>query len=370
METQYVSYLKLEGTYEEIGTQMARKTRETKEVSKSLTIPEYFTQRELEEAIELYKTYCPGIIQELEGYANELGIKLIDIAYTWMTYLTPHCSGLIIDGSLMKDGHSRLVRNYEFNIENEDLILCETRPEGKYAHIGGSVALFGRTEGINECGLAVSMSSCGFPVSNLAGMRPPKIKGLQFWAVVRSLLENCKDVNEAMKLVEKMPIAYNINLYLADANGNGSIVETMDGEISSERISNKSRKKYICGTNHIVIPSFRKYEPFAMKNSIVRLKTLNNFMEGKKELKEEEVKELFLTKYPEGMTAYYYDDWFGTIKTVVMDTTNRSLAICWFGQKENGWEEYRIGAPFKEGILEKQYKREQANSAFFRRENI
>lgn len=265
----------------------------------------------------------------------------------------------------MTDGHTRIIRNYEFNTENEDFILCETKPEGKYAHIGGSIALFGRAEGINECGLAVSMSSCGFPVSNLDGMRPPKIKGLQFWAVIRSLLENCKDVEEALELAQKMPIAYNINLYMADAKGNGSILETMDGELSFERISAKSEKQYLCGTNHIVIPSFQKFEPFAMRNSLVRLQTLEHFIKGKETLEEYEIKELFLTKYPQGMSAYYYDDWFGTIKSIVMDTNTRSFQICWLGQKENGWEEYRIGEPFKEQILEKRYERELGNAAFF-----
>lgn len=367
MEIQHVSYLKLEGSYEEIGRQVARKTKNR---SVALPSPKYFTKTELEEAMELYKTYCPGLIEELEGYGKACNIPLSDIAYTWMTYLIPRCSGLIIEGSLMKDGHTRLIRNYEFSIEDEDLMLCETRVKGKYAHIGGSIALFGRTEGINECGLAVSMSSCGFPVSNLEGMRPPKIKGLQFWAVIRSLLENCKDVEEAMKLVEKMPIAYNINLYLADAKGNGSIVETMDGEFSFERISSESEKKYLWGTNHIVIPSFQKFEPFAMRNSLVRFHTLERFMEGKESLEEDQIKKLFLTKYPEGMTTYYYHEWFGTIKSVVMDTINRSYQICWFGQEDNGWEEYRIGTTFKDQTLEKRYERESADPRFFDRVNL
>ncbi len=364
MEKQNVSYLKLEGSYEEIGRQLAKKTRDKSAV---FPAPKYFTENELEEAIKLYKTYCPGLLEELEGYANAYNIPLSDIAYTWMTYLKPHCSGLIVEGSLMNDGHTRLIRNYEFSIEDEDLMLCETRPQGKYAHIGGSIVLFGRTEGINECGLAISMSSCGFPVSNLEGMRPPKIEGLQFWAVIRSLLENCKDVEEALKMAQKMPIAYNINLYLADAKGNGCIFETMDGAFSFVQISSQSEKKYLCGTNHIAIPSFQKFEPFAMKNSIVRYETLKRFMEDKKNLEEKEIKELFLTKYPQGMSTHYYDDWFGTIKSVVMDTVNRSFQICWLGQKENGWEEYRIGAPFQEQTLEKSYERERGNPAFFER---
>ena len=42
------------------------------------------------------------------------------MAYTWMTYLVPRCSGLAINGGLMEDGHTRILRNYEFGIDEED----------------------------------------------------------------------------------------------------------------------------------------------------------------------------------------------------------------------------------------------------------
>ena len=47
---------------------------------------------------------------------------------------------------------------------------------------------FGRGEGMNECGLAISQSACGRPVNDYQGGKP-KVIGLQFWAVVRTLLE-------------------------------------------------------------------------------------------------------------------------------------------------------------------------------------
>lgn len=64
----------------------------------------------------------------------------------------------------MADGHTRIARSYEFTIDDEDLTVYRTSPEGGYAHVEGSIAGFGRSEGINEKGLAISMSSCGIPV--------------------------------------------------------------------------------------------------------------------------------------------------------------------------------------------------------------
>jgi len=362
METQKVCYFELEGTYEEIGKQIAKQADKT---CFSMPAPDFFTEQDKEDALRLYDKYCPGIRDELEGFSKETGIQIKDIAYTWMTYLVPRCSGLAVLGSQMADGHTRLARNYEFSIKEEDLTVCRTQPKGKYAHIGGSIATFGRCEGINECGLAVSMSSCGLPVGNMLGMRKAEIKGLQFWAVIRSLLENCKDVEEALKLVLEMPIAYNINLYLADAACNAVLVETMNGKVAYERISSVDAKKYLCGTNHIAIPSFQNLEPAAMRNSVVRLNKLNQFAKKHPSLEENQIREFFLKKYPEGMTTHYYDDWFGTIKSVVMDTVERRFSICWFGLTENGWEDYIVTQFMGDKIEDKKIVKEKAEKELF-----
>jgi len=270
----------------------------------------------------------------------------------------------------MNDGSTRLVRNYEFDLDHEDLILFETKPEGKYAHIGGSVTLFGRSEGINEWGLAISMSSCGLPVSNQPEMRAPKIKGLQFWAVIRSLLENCKDVDEALKAVKKMPIAYNINLLLADASGNGCLVETMNGECTFEKITSKSKKNYLCATNHIVIPSFQNLEPYAMRNSVIRLQTLENFMADKDTLSEDKVSDIFTKMYPKGLSTQYYEDFFGTVKTVIMDTKKRTFKIHWLVEEENGWDIYSLEESHKDHNIEKYYRNQHADPSFFQKINL
>lgn len=356
------SYFVLEGNHQEIGRQMALKAREKSGLQKA---PETFTASELKEALTLYDQYCPGIIDELEAYADACHVSIRDIAYTWMTYLIPRCSGLIVNGSLMTDGHTRLIRNYEFDLEHEDLTVFETRPQGQYAHIGGSIVLFGRSEGINECGLAVSMSSCGLPVSNISEMRPPQIKGLQFWAVVRSILENCKDVDDALILAKKMPIAYNINLFLADASGNACIIETMNGELTYKRIDSRGSLKYLYGTNHIAIPSFQHLEPYAMRNSLVRFQTLEQFMKNKEELDESDLCGLFVKKYPEGMSVPYYEAAFGTIKTVVMNTEKRTFKIHWLLEEDNGWETYQLGNNNKDHVLEKSYRKERPDASFF-----
>lgn len=362
MEKQKVSYYELEGTYREIGRQIAGQEDTGKWY---IPAPEYFTREALEEALGLYDMYCPGIREELEGFSEAAGIPVKDIAYTWMTMLVPRCSGLILTGKKTLDGHPKIARNYEFTIEDEDLKLCRTAPAGKYAHIAGTIVEFGRCEGINEKGLAVSMSSCGFPVSNMPGMRAPKIKGLQFWAVIRSLLENCADAQEALEKVMQMPIAYNINLYLADPSGTGILFETMDGEKAYEQISPKEGPQYLCGTNHIVIEQLKHLEPAGMNNSIVRYDRLKKFAEEKERYSEEEIRKFMLAEYPEGMTAHYYKNGFGTIKTVILDPVEKRYSICWLGQEENGWKDYLVDEKKGACVEELLYRNEDGNPEFF-----
>lgn len=362
MIKQKVNYYHVRGTHEEIGRQLAKIIE-----PKSLVVPapDFFTDKEVKEAMALYEQYCPGMMEEVRAFAEAGDVDVKDLACTWMTYLVPRCSGMAVLGSKMSDGRIRLARNYEFGIEEEDMTLCQIHAKGQYAHIGGTTVVFGREEGINECGLAVAMSSCGMPVSNIVGMKAPKVKGLQFWAVVRSLLDNCQDVEEALRWLQNMPIAFNINLYLADAKGNAALVETMDGHMGYQKLSETSEKKYVCGTNHIVLSELQSYEPVAMRNSIVRYNQLEQFLSGPNRISEDEIKELLLKKYPEGMSCYFYKDWFGTIKSIVMDPIQKRLSICWLGQKENGWEDYFVTKEMQSKTEDKLMTMEEADYKLF-----
>lgn len=366
METQTISYFELKGSYHEIGKQMAKRLKAVSALEfMKVPAPELITEKEFQEAREIYQKYCPGVLEEMEGFTEESGIPMEQVAYYWMTYLVPRCSGLMIDAKKSADGHCKLVRNYEFSIGDEDLTVSRTVVDGKYAHISSNIVCFGRCDGINECGLAITQSSCGFPVSNMQGMRPPKVKGLQFWAAIRTVLENCKNVEEALNLLNEMPIGYNINLLLADASGNGALFETMDGHRATQRLEDTKGKDYLAATNHIAIPEFQVYEPVGMRNSIIRLQNARNFAESKEMLTEDEIKQFMLTKYPNGMTCHYYKDWFGTIRTVVMDPMERRYSICWFGLNENGWSDFYVNEAMPDRVEEKAVISERGTKEMF-----
>ncbi|WP_242975156.1 C45 family autoproteolytic acyltransferase/hydolase [Anaerovirgula multivorans] len=156
---------------------------------------------------KLFDEFCPGINEEIAGFADELNIPTIQVLYYAMSYLRPGCSQMTVLPSKTKNGHTLLGRNYDFDDKMEEMTFSTTRIKGKYARIGSSIMQFGRGDGMNEHGLAVSQTSAGLPVGNFEFAVKPAIVGLQFWAVIRSVLENCKDVDEAIQWTKQMPIA-------------------------------------------------------------------------------------------------------------------------------------------------------------------
>lgn len=260
---------------------------------------ENFGTNEVQEATNMFDVWCPGLNEELAGFACELAVPLKSVVYYAMTYLKPNCSHLALLPFKTANGHPLIARSYEFNDELEDFHLIKTSVKGKYTHMGTSVLSFGREDDFNEHGLAVTMSSCGFPVGANKCMRRPGLKGLQYWTVIRSIQENCRDTREALLFLKGMPIAFNINLILLDRSGNGALVETLDGNTAD------------------------RSEPL----TVIQLK------------------EMLLSPYPDGLCCRYYKDFFGTTKSMIIDPADGIIDLCWGGRSENGWHTYRISEP-------------------------
>lgn len=360
------NYLELKGTNYEIGQKLGHIIAGIGPVKAFHTSGWHqFDQDDTRFARELFGRWCPGLNEELQGFADVLGVRLEQVTYYVMTYLKPRCSQVVILPGLSTDGHVRLARSYEYSHEAEDFTLVRTSVTGKYTHLGTSVILMGRDEGMNECGLAVSMSSCGFPVGAYETMRNPALRGLQFWAVIRTLLENCHDVSEALSYLEGMPIAYNINLLLADKSGQAALVETLDGRRAIKRIDSRDPQSYLHATNHVVLSELKTFEPKAMRNSLHRYEYLRNFLDQAGKITPAQLKTLLLGKYPDGLCCHFYADYMGTTKSLLMDLNLGQVEICWGGLESNGWQVYPVSQPLPEHRQPVQITGERAQPAFF-----
>jgi predicted choloylglycine hydrolase len=345
------SYLELKGTYYEIGQKLGQITASIPPLKTFLTSGWHqFNSQDAALAKELFDRWCPGLNEEIQGFADALGVNPIQVTYYAMTYLIPGCSQMVLLPGLTENRRVLLARNYEFSHQMEDFTLTRTSVEGKYTHLGSSVMQLGRDEGLNEHGLAVSMSSCGFPVGAPEEMRRPALRGLQFWAVIRTLLENCKDVSESLAFLEGMPIAYNINLLLADRSGYAALVETVDGHMATKQIHSTNQIQYLHATNHVVLPELKQYEPKIMKHSFQRYDTIRQYLDHADHINPDDIKGFLLTRYPQGLCCHYYNDFFGTTKSMVMDLNEGKIDVCWGGLASNGWQTFWVNRPLEEGV--------------------
>lgn len=341
--------LELQGSNYDIGYKLGKIAAEVPALKTAHTRPlEGFGQKEVQEAMKLFDRWCPGITDEIQGFADALEVNIEQIAYYAMTYLLPRCSQIAVLPSIITHNKPLLARNYEFNHEIENFVLVRTSVKGKYTHMGTSTISFGRDDGFNEHGLAVTMSACGFPVGALPMMRAPKIKGLHFWAVIRALLENCKDVEECLHYLKGMPIASNINLMLLDKKGNAALVETIDGHQATKRIDPHSQEQFLWATNHPVFPELIPYEPVAAAHSLERAKWIKSQLEGLSGVTSPKLKEMLLSKYPAGLCCHYFEDFFGTTKSMIISPFDGIIELCWGGRVENGWQTYDIRHPLPE----------------------
>lgn len=358
--------LELSGTSYAIGYSLGKITGENTHLRNIHTAGfDNFDGNEVRKASEMFARWCPGLVEELQGFGDALGVRSEQIVYYAMTYLRPRCSQIAVSPGNSQIGRPLLARNYEFSHECEDFTLVRTSVEGKFTHLGTSVLFFGRDDGFNEQGLAVTMSSCGFPVGAMPYMRNPKLVGLQFWAVIRALLENCKDVAEAIVYMKEMPIAYNMNLMLVDKGGHIALVETLDGRMGVKQMDDSSDEKFLYATNHPVIPELVPFEPQGMRNSLVRDEIIRQTFEQKGSIAAEDLKKLLLGKYPEGLCCHYYEDFFGTTKSMIIDPAQGTLELCWGGLIENGWHRYDIRQPLANAAQDIELRLERADPALF-----
>lgn len=343
----------LMGTSYEIGYQLGSLVEKNPLLkSKYILEGELLGASWIKEAKELFESWCPGLCEELEGFADALKVGSDRLYFYRMTYLSPRCSQVALMPEVTQEGKPLLARNYEYSHELEDFSFVKTNLQGRYAHMGTSMLESGRDDGLNEHGLAVTMTSCGLPVVDLPYMRKPEIKGLQYWVAVRAILENCKDVEEALAYLKEMPIAFNMNMILFDKLGHAALVQTMDGKKAVKQMEPGDKEQLLYTTNHAVLPDFKHLESEAFSHSIKRFDYIKEELEGKGNISRDKLKEMLLAKYPQGLCFHNYRESFGTTKSMIISPVDGTIELCWGGRPENLWRIYDM----KESLTKEEFR--------------
>ena len=115
-----------------------------------------------------------------------------------------------------------LVRNYDYDQALFEGVIASTNYSGQRRVIGTSDMLWGLLDGMNEDGLAVSLTYGGRPGRGSEGFGIP--------LVLRYLLETCGTVREAVAALRRIPVALSYNVALADTHSDHATVFVAPGE--------------------------------------------------------------------------------------------------------------------------------------------
>ncbi|MBI9045778.1 MAG: hypothetical protein JEZ06_14905 [Anaerolineaceae bacterium] len=341
-------YINLEGSAYQIGLQQAKIAKRTPAFKNFLSSGRgHFSTQEFSNGENLMERFCPGIIAEIQGLADGLDVPIEDIIFFNHSYLLKgNCSHFVVDPSKTVDHQILVGRSYEFGDIADDLRLCNMKVDNKNRLIGSSTLLFGFNEGINEKGLVVTMSAGGIPVGLNEGMTTPIQDGLQFWVAIRALLECCDNVSEALDLVKEIPFAGNPNLILADKTGNAALVEIFGTQKEIIKLDLENEKSFIHSTNHYTLNKMQTYNKPGIRNhSQVRFDQIQTFLSSKDVIDKASVKYLLSSKYPDGLCSHYYDEFFGTLRSMVFDPTSSEIDICFGSPAVNTWHKINFSSP-------------------------
>ena len=299
--------------------------------------------RDFGELQAFFEEYSPGLNEEIQGFADSIGVEAHEVPFYGATYYAPkNCSQVAVLSSVTNDKHVYVGRSYEWTHTEEDLRLCTTKVKGKAKHIGFSTFLFGRADGLNEHGVSVTFTGGG-----IFGI-PLKQKGFQNHLVIRSILDSCESVDDATELVRNMPISGFFNLLIADRSSNAALVEFADGTRDIKRINNNSEDKCLYSTNHYTLPSTMKSNELncgIIGQSRKRYQLLASSLSAASKVKKEALRTLLSRKFPKGLCDHYYSEGFGTVWSLMFDLTSLEADVCFGAPTHNKWHSFTLNGP-------------------------
>ena len=334
------TYQVLEGDARSVGRAQAHHLRETYPEAVQIYGSPFGNKterlKEGDRLLAMNERWCPGLNEEIEGFATELGVRPEAVIYNTATVpRTGNCSQIVVLPDHAKTGTTLCARSYEWSKEDE-MTLRTVRIPGRAAHTGFAVFCFGRLDGLNDRGLWVSISAAN-PLAPL-----PDTEGFRFWALTRTILDRCSSVEEAIELATPFPLAFHLNLIVADKNGNAALIEKGPDRQSVQRATSG----FIHSTNHYTLNGTRDYATELFVHSLTRHEYIAR--EAKREGQTmDSLRKLLSSPFPEGLACHYYGDWFGTLWSLQADLSDGTLHAC-FGPAdipENRFRTFRPNDP-------------------------
>ncbi|MHA2279148.1 MAG: C45 family autoproteolytic acyltransferase/hydrolase [Candidatus Kariarchaeaceae archaeon] len=345
--TKSFSFLELIGSSYEVGKQQGLVVKDNPDALKYFTRGSFKSEisgfSSLEETLEFYESYIPGLTDEFKGFAAGAGVSIDQLVpIDFPNSIQNHCSHIVCLSSITNDKHIYVARTYDWHYDDEDMRLLITKVNGKYAHVGFSTLLSGRTDGINSEGLCVTMSGGGAWDYKLQTKR-----AFNYSFAIRALLDQCNTTKKAINLLEDMPANTSTHYLIADKSGHAAIVEGIDCEYAIREIDKDTDDQYLFSTNYYTSEKMQQYNKYVnsyLKSmNKMRENIITNFIDSKSpRITKKDLISLLSKGKPDGICAPYYSEWFGNLWSMVFDVTNGTVEICMGTPGYNNWEQYSL----------------------------
>jgi predicted choloylglycine hydrolase len=162
---------------------------------------------------EMLETWMPELVPTFERLVGLTGNN--ELAARFLSMYRP--PGFVVgcsQAAFTGDGGPVLVRNYDYPASRAEGVIHCTSWTGRRV-IGMSDCMWGLLDGVNDAGLAASLTFGG---------RPSVGDGFGIPLVIRYILEVCQDVLSACDVLAKVPVHAAQNVTLIDRDGDFATV--------------------------------------------------------------------------------------------------------------------------------------------------
>lgn len=88
--------LNLSGSHYEIGYQLGKMVADNEHLKAKYVVKTTVDRKQMKETNDLLDQWCPGLTEELQGFAMALGVRLESLFFYNMTCYVPHCSHIAL----------------------------------------------------------------------------------------------------------------------------------------------------------------------------------------------------------------------------------------------------------------------------------
>ncbi|WP_217586032.1 C45 family autoproteolytic acyltransferase/hydolase [Lentibacillus saliphilus] len=250
----------------------------------------------VDNAIDVYTEFAPHRLEEIRGLSDEICIPFHETAALFLGYGIPDIPGMGCS-SIVTSTYA--VRNYDFSPDLYDGRFMLIQPRECYASVGTSLHITGRHEGVNERGLFTALH---FVNQNEIS------DGLTATAIVRILLDTCKDIPEAIHVLKQLPHAWSYNFSLADEDGRQSVVE-----VTPDAVRVRDGQTRIMCTNH-----FQHQDMISQNRHIDYTNSYQRIEEMSEQIYDQMDGDAAFSKFKDPDSPLFYKDYahfFGTLHT-------------------------------------------------------